>query len=59
MQTKQIIGIILLIIGAAGLLLGIFGIFGQSLVALSPWALSLIGVIFFIASVSLLKRTSR
>ena len=52
----KIIGLILTLIGFAGLILGVLGIFGRDLVALSPWALAILGIIFFGAGIGLLKR---
>ncbi len=50
------LGIILTIIGMAGLITGVLGIFGQNLVALSPWAMAILGLIFFSSGIGLLKR---
>lgn len=52
------LGITLTVGGMIGLILGILGIFGQNLVALSPWALAILGLIFFTSGVGLLKRRS-
>jgi hypothetical protein len=37
------------------LVLGVLGIFGNNLVSLSPWALTILGAVFFISGVSMLK----
>jgi hypothetical protein len=37
------------------LILGILGIFRNNMVTLSPWALTILGGIFFISGVSMLK----
>ncbi|WP_317166964.1 hypothetical protein [Winogradskyella ursingii] len=37
------------------LVLGVLGIFGNNLVSLSPWALTILGGIFFLSGVSMLK----
>lgn len=58
MDVKTIIGVILLIIGAVGLVLGLLGIFGEDIVTLSPWALAILGFIFFISGISLLKKAA-
>lgn len=50
------IGLALTLIGFVGLILGVLGIFGKDLVALSPWALALLGLIFFGSGIGLLKR---
>jgi hypothetical protein len=47
---------VLVLFGFIGLILGVLGIFGRDLVALSPWALAILGFIFFIAGIGLLKR---
>ncbi len=52
----KVIATILTLIGFVGLILGVLGIFGRDLVALSPWALAILGVIFFGAGIGLLKR---
>lgn len=50
------LAIVLTIAGATGLILGVIGIFGPSLVAISPWALAILGLIFFVSGIGLLKR---
>ncbi len=52
----KILGIILTVGGAIALVMGILGIFGSFALMLSPWALSIIGFIFFISGISLIKR---
>jgi hypothetical protein len=52
------LGIALTIFGMIGLVAGVFGIFGKNLIPLSPWALSILGLIFFTAGIGLLKRRS-
>jgi 4-hydroxybenzoate polyprenyltransferase len=52
----KILGIILTVGGAIALVMGILGIFGSIALMLSPWALSIIGFIFFISGISLIKR---
>jgi hypothetical protein len=47
---------ILTIAGFIGLILGVMGIFGRNLVNLSPWALSILGLIFFTSGIGLLKQ---
>ena len=44
------------IAGIIGLILGVLGLFGQNVVALSPWALAILGLIFFSSGVGLLKQ---
>ena len=50
------IAVILTVAGMCGLVFGVLGIFGQNLVALSPWALAILGFIFFVSGIGLLKR---
>ncbi|TDN84325.1 hypothetical protein DET49_11936 [Salegentibacter sp. 24] len=52
----KILGITLTLGGAIALVIGILGIFGSIALMLSPWALSIIGFIFFISGISLIKR---
>ena len=51
----KLLAFIMLIGGAISLVLGILGIFGSVAVMLNPWALAIIGFIFFIAGISMLK----
>lgn len=46
---------VLTLFGIGGLILGIMGIFGQNFTEFSPWALAILGLIFFSAGVGLLK----
>ena len=39
-----------------GLVLGVLGIFGRDLVAINPWGLAILGVIFFTSGIGLMKR---
>lgn len=50
------LGLTLTIVGIIGLILGVLGIFGQNLVSLSPWALAILGLIFFTSGIGLLKK---
>lgn len=52
----KILALVLVILGIVGLILGVLGIFGPNVVALSPWALAILGFIFFVAGIGLLKR---
>ncbi|KPM49789.1 hypothetical protein [Jiulongibacter sediminis] len=47
--------IALLVLGVIGLVLGLPGVFGTNLVNISPWALSIGGLIFFLSGTSMLK----
>jgi hypothetical protein len=52
----KILALIMTIVGAVGLVMGVLGIFGSSLIpSLSPWALAILGLIFFTAGISMLK----
>ena len=51
----RILALVLTIGGMIALILGVLGIFGNNLVALSPWALTILGGIFFLSGVSMLK----
>ncbi|MEG9327190.1 hypothetical protein SAMN04488034_101171 [Salinimicrobium catena] len=51
----KLLAFIMLIGGAISLVLGILGIFGSVALMLHPWALAIIGFIFFIAGISMLK----
>ncbi|WP_228852292.1 hypothetical protein [Aegicerativicinus sediminis] len=51
----RVLALILTLGGMIALVLGVLGIFGNNLVTLSPWALTILGLVFFIAGVSMLK----
>lgn len=52
----KILALVLVVLGIIGLVIGVLGIFGSNIVALSPWALAILGFIFFISGIGLLKR---
>lgn len=52
----KIVAVVLLLAGVIGLVLGVPGIFGRDLVQMSPWALAILGLIFFTSGIGLLKR---
>lgn len=52
----KIIGVVALVAGAIMLVLGVMGIFGSMNTGMSPWAFTILGVIFFFAGISLLKQ---
>ena len=54
----RIIALSLTVLGIVGLILGVVGIFGPNIVTLSPWALAILGIIFFSSGIGLLKRDS-
>lgn len=51
----KVIGLILILVGATGLVLGVPGVFGPNLVSLNPWALAILGFVFFGSGIALLK----
>ena len=50
------IALLLTLAGFVGLTMGVLGIFGKDIVNLHPWALAILGLIFFSGGISLLKR---
>ena len=54
-MTKAI-AFLLTLVGFVSLTMGVLGIFGQDIVNLHPWALAILGFIFFTGGLSLLKR---
>jgi hypothetical protein len=50
------LALLLTLTGFVGLIMGVLGIFGKDLVDLHPWALAILGIIFFSGGISLLKR---
>lgn len=51
----KILAFIMLIAGAVALVMGVLGIFGSVALFISPWALAILGFVFFIAGISMLK----
>lgn len=51
----KILGMILVVTGMIGLSLGVFGIFG-GLSLPTPWAFAIVGLIFFISGIGIVKR---
>ncbi|MBJ7881278.1 hypothetical protein [Gelidibacter salicanalis] len=51
----KILALILTIGGMIALILGVLGIFGNNFTQLNAWALAILGGVFFIAGVSMLK----
>ena len=58
MNFKAIISIFLILMGIIGLVIGVFGIFGQNLSSQNPWIFAILGLIFFISGMGLFKTTS-
>lgn len=52
----KILGFILTIAGGISLVMGILGVFGSMDIGMSPWALIILGIVFFFAGIGLLKR---
>jgi hypothetical protein len=55
MDAKNILGIVLVLMGAVGLGIGLFGIFGKNVTAQSPWIFGILGFIFFSSGIGLMK----
>ena len=52
----KILGMVLTVVGMVALVIGILGVFGSMSIGMSPWALAIIGLIFFLSGIGLLKR---
>jgi hypothetical protein len=59
MGPKSIVGIILIVIGIAGLIIGVFGIFSKNLTNQSPWIFAILGFVFFTSGIGLLKSVGK
>ncbi|MEH6657457.1 hypothetical protein [Leeuwenhoekiella marinoflava] len=51
----KILALVMVIGGAISLVIGIMGVFGSMSTGVSPWALAILGGIFFLSGISLLK----
>lgn len=51
----KILAVIMLIGGAIALIMGVLGVFGSVALMMNPWALAILGFVFFIAGISMLK----
>lgn len=51
----RIIGLVLTLGGAIALTLGILGLFQSVSISLNPWALTILGGIFFLSGISILR----
>jgi hypothetical protein len=49
------LALVLTLFGIAGLILGVMGIFGRNYTGFSPWALAILGAIFFTSGIGLFK----
>lgn len=52
------LGLAFTIVGALALIFGIIGVFGTNLIQIDPWALSILGIIFFSSGLGLLKKSN-
>lgn len=59
MKVKAISSTILIILGITGLIIGLFGIFGEEVTKQNPWIFTILGFIFFSSGIGLLKTVSR
>ena len=57
MGAKSILGVILVLASAMGLVIGLLGIFGKNVTPQSPWMFAILGFIFFSAGIELMKST--
>lgn len=56
METKKILGTILVAIGILGLVPGVLGIFDkQEYLGINSWALALLGGLFFLSGIGLIQ----
>lgn len=56
METKKIIGTLLIAFGLLGLVPGVLGIFEKKeLLGINSWALTILGVLFFISGIGLIQ----
>ncbi len=51
----KILGFILTALGGIALIMGVLSVFGSMDVGMSPWALIILGIVFFFAGIGLLK----
>ena len=51
----KVLAMIMTIGGAIALVMGVLGIFGSVALMLNPWALTILGFVFFVAGISMLK----
>ena len=52
------LGLAFTIFGALALIFGIIGVFGTNLIQIDPWALPILGIIFFSSGLGLLKKSN-
>ncbi len=59
MKSKQILGIAFTIIGAVGLAVGVMSIFNKGMAfGQNPWGVAIIGAIFFLTGMGLMRTVS-
>ncbi|MFV8224878.1 hypothetical protein [Christiangramia aquimixticola] len=51
----KVLAMIMTVGGAIALVMGVLGIFGSVALMLNPWALTILGFVFFVAGISMLK----
>jgi uncharacterized membrane protein len=59
MEPKNIVGIVLIVAGIAGLIIGVTGIFSKNLTNQNPWIFGILGFIFFTSGIGLLKSAGK
>jgi hypothetical protein len=52
----KVLALLLVFVGAAGFITGLLGVFGTSLIAISPWILTIFGFLFFLSGYGLLRK---
>lgn len=55
MEVKKILGLILTLLGAVGLVLGLLRIFGGETLDGNSWVFAILGFVFFSAGIGLIK----
>lgn len=59
MKSKQILGIVFTIVGAIGLAVGVMSVFNKGLAfGQNPWGVAIIGGIFFLTGMGLMRTVS-
>ena len=60
MEVKKYLGVLLTIVGGAGLVVGVLGLFNEiGYLGINPWALTILGVFFFFSGITLLRSIRR
>jgi hypothetical protein len=50
------LALLFVFVGAAGLIIGLLGVFGPDVIAISPWALTILGFFLFLSGYGLLRK---